>query len=124
MNEYKLEINEVSKSFPGVKALDNINLNIKKGEVHALVGENGAGKTTLIRLISGIYKVDSGTILYDGEMLTNVDPHDCIEKGISSVHQDFRMVETLTVAENIFLGKPLMKKSFIGLGHCHVDIEH
>jgi ribose transport system ATP-binding protein len=114
MSDYKLEINGVSKSFHGVKALDNIYLKIKKGEVHALVGENGAGKTTLIRLISGIYKVDSGTIFYDGEELINVDPHDCIEKGISSVHQDFRMVETLTVAENIFLGKPLMKKSVIG----------
>jgi ribose transport system ATP-binding protein len=114
LNNHKLEINGVSKSFPGVKALDNINLKIEKGEVHALVGENGAGKTTLIRLISGIYKADSGTIFYDGEELINVDPHDCIEKGISSVHQDFRMVETLTVAENIFLGKPLIKKSFIG----------
>jgi ribose transport system ATP-binding protein len=114
MSDHILEIYGVSKSFPGVKALDNINLKIKKGEVHALVGENGAGKTTLIRLISGIYKVDSGAIFYDGEELINVGPHDCIEKGISSVHQDFRMVETLTVAENIFLGKPLMKKSFIG----------
>jgi len=114
MSNHILEINGVSKSFPGVKALDNIYLKIKKGEVHALVGENGAGKTTLIRLISGIYKADSGTIFYDGEELINVGPHDCIEKGISSVHQDFRMVETLTVAENIFLGKPLIKKSFIG----------
>ena len=114
MSNHILEINGVSKSFPGVKALDNIDLQIKKGEVHALVGENGAGKTTLIRLISGIYKADSGTIFCDGEELINVDPHDCIEKGISSVHQDFRMVETLTVAENIFLGKPLIKKSFIG----------
>jgi ribose transport system ATP-binding protein len=114
MSNHILEIAGVSKSFPGVKALDDINLKIKKGEVHALVGENGAGKTTLIRLISGIYKADSGTIYYDGEELINVGPHDCIEKGISSVHQDFRMVETLTVAENIFLGKPLIKKSFIG----------
>jgi ribose transport system ATP-binding protein len=114
MNDHILEINGVSKSFPGVKALDNINVKIKKGEVHALVGENGAGKTTLIRLISGIYKVDSGTILYDGEELANVGPHECIEKGISSVHQDFRMVETLTVAENIFLGKPLIKKTLVG----------
>jgi ribose transport system ATP-binding protein len=114
VSSHILEINGVSKSFPGVKALDNINLKIEKGEVHALVGENGAGKTTLIRLISGIYKADSGTIFYNGEELVHVGPHDCIEKGISCVHQDFRMVETLTVAENIFLGKPLMKKSFIG----------
>jgi ribose transport system ATP-binding protein len=109
-----LEINSVSKSFPGVKALDDINIKIEKGEVHALVGENGAGKTTLIRLISGIYRADSGTIVYDGKELINVGPHECIERGISSVHQDFRMVETLTVAENIFLGKPLIKKSLIG----------
>jgi ribose transport system ATP-binding protein len=114
MSEHILEIEGVSKSFPGVKALDNINLKINRGEVHALVGENGAGKTTLIRLISGIYRADSGTILYNNEELTNVGPHACIEKGISSVHQDFRMVETLTVAENIFLGKPLMKRSFVG----------
>jgi ribose transport system ATP-binding protein len=114
MSNYILEINGVSKSFPGVKALDNINLKINKGEVHALVGENGAGKTTLIRLISGIYKADSGAIVYSGEELVNVGPHACIEKGISCVHQDFRMVETLTVAENIFLGKPLIKRSFFG----------
>jgi ribose transport system ATP-binding protein len=114
MSDHILEINGVSKSFPGVKALDNINLRIRRGEVHALVGENGAGKTTLIRMISGIYRADSGTILYNGEELANVGPHACIEKGISSVHQDFRMVETLTVAENIFLGKPLMRRSFVG----------
>jgi ABC-type sugar transport system ATPase subunit len=114
MNDYILELHNISKSFPGVKALDDINLKIKKGEVHALVGENGAGKTTLIRVVSGIYKPDSGTVIYNGKELVNPTPHECIEKGISSVHQDFRMVETLTVAENIFLGKPLMKKSVIG----------
>lgn len=65
-------------------------------------------------MISGIYKADSGTIFYDGEELINVGPHDCIEKGISSVHQDFRMVETLTVSENVFLGKPLKKSCLSG----------
>ena len=114
MNDYILELHNISKSFPGVKALNDINLKIKKGEVHALVGENGAGKTTLIRVVSGIYKPDTGTVIYNGKELINPTPHECIEKGISSVHQDFRMVETLTVAENIFLGKPLMKKSVIG----------
>ena len=114
MSDHILEIKGVSKSFPGVKALDNIDVIIRRGEVHALVGENGAGKTTLIRLISGIYRADSGTILYNGEELSNVSPHDCIEKGISCVYQDFRMVETLTVAENIFLGKPLQKRSLVG----------
>ena len=114
MNDYILELHNISKSFPGVKALDDINLKIKKGEVHALVGENGAGKTTLIRVVSGIYKPDTGTVIYNGKELINPTPHECIEKGISSVHQDFRMVDTLTVAENIFLGKPLMKRSIIG----------
>ena len=114
MNDYILELHNISKSFPGVKALDDINLKIKKGEVHALIGENGAGKTTLIRVVSGIYKRDTGTVIYNGKELINPGPHECIEKGISSVHQDFRMVETLTVAENIFLGKPLMRKSIIG----------
>jgi ribose transport system ATP-binding protein len=113
-NDYILEINNVSKSFPGVKALDDINLKIKRGEVHALVGENGAGKTTLIRIISGIYKADAGTVIYNGEDITNTNPHESIERGISSVHQDFRMVETLSVAENIFLGTPLTKRSIIG----------
>ena len=64
MNDYILELQNISKSFPGVRALDDINLKIKKGEVHALVGENGAGKTTLIRVISGIYKQDTGTVKY------------------------------------------------------------
>ena len=70
-NDHILEINNVSKSFPGVKALDKINLKIKRGDVHALVGENGAGKTTLIRIISGIYKADEGTVTYNGKDITN-----------------------------------------------------
>jgi ribose transport system ATP-binding protein len=114
MEKYILELQNISKSFPGVKALDDINLKIKEGEIHALVGENGAGKSTLINIISGVFTQDSGNIIYDGEMIKKSDPWESINRGISTVHQELKMVDTLTVAENIFLGMPILKKSAVG----------
>jgi ABC-type sugar transport system ATPase subunit len=99
-----LRIEHVSKSFPGVKALNDISFAIKRKCVHALVGENGAGKSTLIKILAGIYKLDEGKILLDGRELHFKEPVDAQKAGISVIHQELKLSETLTVAENIFLG--------------------
>ncbi len=106
-----LEIRHISKEFPGVKALDDVSINIKRGSVHAIVGENGAGKSTLIKIIAGIYVKYSGEIYIDGERAVFNVPNDAKIKGISVVHQELKLSETLSVAENIFLGSPICTKS-------------
>ena len=83
MSEYVLEMNGVSKSFPGVKALDNVQLKLRPGKVHALMGENGAGKSTLMKCMFGIYKMDEGEIRIDGQPVTIQDPMDALTKGIA-----------------------------------------
>ena len=114
MNKDIIQIVNVSKRFPGVVALDSVNINVKEGDIHALVGENGAGKSTLIKIISGVYLHDSGSVIFNGLEINNANPIDCIRLGISTVHQELRMVESLTVAENIFLGEPIEIKTAIG----------
>ena len=81
-----LKMNHISKSFPGVKALDDISISVEKGEIHALVGENGAGKSTLMKILSGAYSLDSGEILLDGEKIENTSPAKMIEKGIAVIY--------------------------------------
>ena len=110
MSEYVLEMTGVSKSFPGVKALDNVQLRLRPGKVHALMGENGAGKSTLMKCMFGIYKMDEGQILMDGEPVTISDPMDALKKGIAMVHQELQPIPARTVGENIFLGRYPMKK--------------
>ncbi len=109
-----IELKNVCKEFPGVKALDDVSFNVERGVIHALLGENGAGKSTLIKIISGVNSIDSGEIYYDGQLLKSRSPSNSIDLGISTVHQELKMVETLSVAENIFMGHPLMKRSPIG----------
>ncbi|OCL27178.1 ABC transporter ATP-binding protein [Orenia metallireducens] len=99
-----LEMRGITKEFPGVLANDNVNLDLKKGEIHALVGENGAGKSTLMSVLFGIYQPTKGKIFYKGEELKIDGPNDAIDLGIGMVHQHFMLVHTLTVAENIVLG--------------------
>jgi len=110
-NEYILEMKNISKSFPGVKALDNVSLKVRKGTVHALMGENGAGKSTLMKIAIGIYQADSGTIILDGEEITNHDIKTSLKKGISMIHQELNPIPHMTVAENIFLGREPLKPS-------------
>lgn len=100
-----LEIKKVVKTFPGTVALDEVDFNLKKGEIHAIVGENGAGKSTLMKIISGAYKKDSGTILVDGKEtdIGSVEASRAI--GISMIYQELENIQKLTVAENVFLGK-------------------
>jgi rhamnose transport system ATP-binding protein len=99
-----LELERVSKSFPGVKALEDVPFSIGSGEVHALVGENGAGKSTLIKVISGVYKPDAGLIRRDGQEVVFGSPHEAQASGIATIYQELSLYPELTVAENIFMG--------------------
>lgn len=100
-----IEMQKVTKSFPGVVANDGIDLQIRQGEIHALLGENGAGKSTLMNILYGLYQPDSGRILYKGQPVTIAQPRHAIDLGIGMVHQHFMLVEPFTVAENLVLGK-------------------
>ena len=99
-----LEVRNIVKRFPGVLANDHVNFALRKGEVHALLGENGAGKTTLMNIIYGLYHPDEGEIFVNGEKVTIDSPHDAIRLGIGMVHQHFMLVPVFTVAENLILG--------------------
>jgi ribose transport system ATP-binding protein len=100
-----LEIRGARKGFPGVQALDGVDLELRHGEVHALVGENGAGKSTLMKLLSGIYVPDEGEFLLDGQPFSPSSPRHAQELGISIIHQEFNLMPDLTVAQNIFIGR-------------------
>lgn len=114
MEEFILKVNEIVKTFPGVRALDKVSLNVRKGEVHAIVGENGAGKSTLINILGGILKPDSGQILYDGTEVTFNGPSEAQEKDIGIVSQELSVIQTLSVAENILSNRqPTNKIGFI-----------
>ena len=103
MEEPILEMQNITKVFSGVKANDNVNLKLYKGEIHALLGENGAGKSTLMNILTGIYKPTYGKIFYNGKRVYFKSPGQAVELGIGMVHQHFRLIPTLTVAENIVL---------------------
>jgi len=104
-NEIILSMSNVNKSFPGVKALTDATIEVRKGTVHGLVGENGAGKSTLMKILSGVHTKDSGTIVFDGETIEHTTPIQSIRRGLSIIYQEFNLVNTLTVGENIFLGR-------------------
>ena len=105
MSEYLLEMKGIDKTFPGVKALQNVSLQLKAGEVHALLGENGAGKSTLIKVLGGIYHAEAGEIFIDGQKVEIDGVVAARAAGISIVHQELVLVPYMTVAENIFLGR-------------------
>lgn len=105
MAEYRLEMRGVSKSFPGVKALDQVNLKVRPGTVHALMGENGAGKSTLMKCLFGIYHMDEGEVYVDGEKVNINNPDEALHKGLAMVHQELQPVPERTIAENMYLGR-------------------
>ncbi len=111
--EYILSLEHITKTFPGVIALRDVTLQIKKGEVHALCGENGAGKSTLIKVCAGAYEADEGKIVIMGKTFKSLTPSSAIENGISVIYQEFNLIEELTVAENIHLGCPIRKGPLI-----------
>ena len=100
-----LSIHNVSKSFPGVKALDNVSMDVRRGVVHGIVGENGAGKSTLMKILSGVYTKDSGEVVFDGRLVEKTTPIDALRSGLSIIYQEFSLVNSMTVGENIFLGR-------------------
>ncbi|MDR1619325.1 MAG: sugar ABC transporter ATP-binding protein [Clostridiales bacterium] len=102
--DYILEIEGLSKGFPGVQALDKVSFNVERGTIHALVGENGAGKSTLIKILAGIYRADAGNVTLNGQAIAFKTPHEARVAGISVVHQEMKLAEPLSVAENLFVG--------------------
>lgn len=100
-----LSMKDISKTFPGVKALSHVDFKLREGEVHALMGENGAGKSTLIKVLTGVYEFDSGEVTMRGKSIVNHSPQDAQENGISTVYQEVNLCPNLTVAENLFIGR-------------------
>ncbi len=113
MPETVLKLEGIHKSFGGIHALNDVSFELAEGEVHALLGENGAGKSTLIKILTGVHKMDSGSIQVRGKRVTIEDPVDARHKGIGAIYQELSLVDSLTVAENIFLGHE-PTKSFFG----------
>ena len=104
MSEYAIEMLNITKRFPGIVANDNITLQLKKGEIHALLGENGAGKSTLMSILFGLYQPDEGEIRKDGKKVEIKNPNDANALEIGMVHQHFKLVECFSVLDNIILG--------------------
>ncbi|MCL5071105.1 MAG: ATP-binding cassette domain-containing protein [Actinobacteria bacterium] len=104
-NEYILEVRNICKNFGGVRALDNVNLKVKKGEVLAIVGDNGAGKSTLIKIISGVIQKDSGEIVFEDKKAEINSPVDAKKLGIETVYQDLALIDIFNIPLNIFLGR-------------------
>ncbi len=113
MQEYIFEVKHLSKYYAGVKALDDVSLGFKRGEVHALAGENGAGKSTLIKAITGAIEPTAGEIVVEGESFCKLNPIEAIGKGIAAIYQEFTLVPHLTVAENIYFGKEIASGGFV-----------
>lgn len=134
MEKFIVELENITKEFPGVKALDRVQFNLKRGEVLAFLGENGAGKSTLMKILSGIYSKDEGTIKIDGKVIDSMSPKEAQELGIAIIHQELNMCAHLSVAENIFLGrektksgvlsnKEMKQESFEILKRLNIDID-
>jgi ribose transport system ATP-binding protein len=115
-NEFILEMHSIGKEFPGVRALDGVDFNLRRGEVHVLVGENGAGKSTLIKILSGAYRMDSGEIFVENKRVEINKPGDAADLGIFTIYQEIMLVPPLTVAENIFLGELQTENGVVNWG--------
>lgn len=113
MSEYVLELKGITKIFPGVKALDNVHFQLKKGEIHALMGENGAGKSTFIKVITGVHKAEEGEMYLDGKLVHFKGPRDAQAVGIAAIYQHVTSYPHLTVTENIFMGHEKLKNGII-----------
>jgi ribose transport system ATP-binding protein len=116
-----LSLTGVSKEFPGVKALNNVHFDLNKGEVHAIIGENGAGKSTLMKILSGIYKKDTGDIVYQGNHVNVSSPLEAHKLGISIIHQELNLMPDLTVAQNIFIGREDRRKGRVFLDNAKLN---
>ena len=110
--DFVIEMLNITKEFPGIKANDNITLQLRKGEVHALLGENGAGKSTLMSVLFGLYQPEQGVIKKNGKEVKINNPNDANDLGIGMVHQHFKLVECFSVLDNIMLGVEPAKQDF------------
>ena len=121
-NNMILEVRSISKHFPGVQALDSVDMDLTRGEVHALVGENGAGKSTLIKILAGVYQRDTGEIVFEGEPVEIPNPFTALSMGIATVYQDPELAPDLSIAENIFMGAlPLKKRGLVNWAKLYED---
>ncbi|GAB7204900.1 hypothetical protein OS21_13900 [Dickeya oryzae] len=111
--EFLLEMTNISKSFPGVKALDNVNLKVRPHSIHALMGENGAGKSTLLKCLFGIYQKDTGSIQFQGQEIDFKSAKEALENGVSMVHQELNLVLQRSVMDNMWLGRYPKKGLFV-----------
>ncbi|MBI1841192.1 MAG: sugar ABC transporter ATP-binding protein, partial [Verrucomicrobia bacterium] len=114
-----LEMRGIAKAFRGVQALDDAQLTVRRGSIHALMGENGAGKSTLIKALAGIYALDAGSIRVEGIIVRPQSPRDAEAQGISTVFQEINLIPTLSVADNILLGRQPLRWGFIRQSECH-----
>ncbi len=122
LNAPYVQMYGIVKRYPGVLACDHVDFDVRRGEVHALLGENGAGKSTLMRILYGLYQPDEGRILRDGAEVTIHSPTDAIRQGIGMIHQHFMLVDTLTVTENVALGLKSSREPLLDLGRVEVGI--
>ena len=109
-NNVVLTMRDISKTFPGVKALQHVDFTLRKGEIHALMGENGAGKSTLMKCMFGIYHMDEGEVIYEGKKVQIKGPLDALNRGIAMVHQELQPIPERSIGENIFVGRYPTKK--------------
>lgn len=111
MSDHFLQMNNITKRFPGVLALSHVSFNLRRGEVHALLGENGAGKSTLMKILSGVYRPDEGEIIFEGKKVKFDSPLEAQNLGITIIHQEFNLFPDLTVEENIYIGREFCKNN-------------
>ena len=123
-NDVILSVRNLTKTYPGVTALDNVSIDFRQGEVHALVGENGAGKSTLIKVLTGAIQADSGEIELEGTFHSGFTPHEALfDLGMTAIYQEFNLVSGLTVAENVFFGKEITRGPFINMKQMSLETE-
>src|ERR1700760_3900516 len=108
-----LEARGITKAFPGVLALEGVNLRVGRGEVHALLGENGAGKSTLLKILSGAQLADAGEIVFDGATVRFASPHAAQQAGIATIYQEFTLAPEMSIAENVFIGREPGSRLFV-----------
>ena len=113
---YLLKMQQITKTFPGVTALNRVDFSCRKGEIHGLIGENGAGKSTLMKILAGAYHTDSGSIVFDGQDCRFTSPDDSQQAGISIIYQDFSLLPNMSVADNIFLGREILRGGLVNHG--------
>src|SRR3954469_11106985 len=123
MTDHILQMRGITKTFPGVKALDDVNLTVRRGEIHAICGENGAGKSTLMKVLSGVYGHGQydGEILFEGETCHFAGIRDSERRGIVIIHQELALIPHLSIAENIFLGNERVNRGLIDWNRTNAD---